>query len=241
MSFPAHCHFWGGVVLTALLLGGCSRQNEASVPAAQGRPLVGDLHPIQGDWVVQRITSDIDSLNPLTLESSDGQMISSQINEGMLQMNNYTLKLEPCLAESYEISPDQLTYTFHLRRDVKWHDGEPFTAADVKFTYDRVQDPKVDAAQLRTYFANIKSCEVLDPYTVRFIATERYFKSLEELGELPIIPEHIFEKGESDFNKHPFARHAIGTGPYRFVRWDTGTTITGIRPVPATRSGSSMR
>jgi len=190
--------------------------------------------PGQGDWVVQRIASDVDSLNPLTLESADGQLISALVNEGMLQMNNFTLKLEPCLAESYEIAPDQLTYTFHLRHGVKWHDGDPFTAADVRYTYDRLQDPKVDAAQLRTYFTNIKSCEVLDPYTVRFTATERYFKTLEELGELQIIPKHILEKGEADFNKHPFGRHPIGTGPYKFVRWDTGsqspwnaTTIIG--------------
>ncbi len=210
----------------AFLLGGCSRQNEASAPAAPGRPLVSDLHPAQGDWVVQRIGSDIDSLNPLTLESTDGQVISSLISEGMLQMDHFTLKLEPCLAESWEISPDQLTYTFHLRHGVKWHDGEPFTAADVKYTYDKVMDPKVDAAQLRTYFTNIKSCEVLDPYTVRFVATERYFKTLEVLGTfLVVVPKHIFEKGDPDFNKHPFGRHPIGTGPYKFVRWDTGAQI----------------
>jgi len=208
-----------------LLLEGCSRQNEAPAPPAQGRPLVSDLHPVQGDWVVQRIDSDIDTLNPVILELANAQVISSQINEGMLQMDNFTLKLKPCLAETWEISPDQLTYTFHLRHGVKWHDGEPFTADDVKYTYDRVQDPKVDAAQLRTYFSNIKSCEVLDPYTVRFNATERYFKSLEELGEMPIVPKHVFEKGEPNFNKHPFGRHPIGTGPYKFVRWDTGAQI----------------
>jgi peptide/nickel transport system substrate-binding protein len=224
MSFPVRFRFLGGVVLTALLLGGCSRQNEAT--PAPGRPLVSDLHPIQGDWVVQRIASDIDSLNPVILESADGQVISSQVNEGMLQMNNFTLKLEPCLAESWEISQDQLTYTFHLRRGVKWHDGEPFTADDVKYTYDKLQDPKVDCPFLRIYFANIKSCEILDPYTVRFTATERYFKTLEVLGtNLVVVPKHILEKGEPDFNKHPFGRHPIGTGPYKFVRWDTGSQI----------------
>lgn len=194
-------------------------------PPAQGRPLISDLQPVQGDWVVQRIDSDPDSLNPIILDSSNGQIVSSEINEGMLQMDNFTLKLEPCLAESWEISPDQLTYTFHLRHGVKWHDGAPFTADDVKYTYDKVQDPKVDCPFLRVYFANIKSCEVLDPYTIRFTATERYFKSLEELGELPIIPKHILEKGEPDFNKHPFGRDPIGTGPYKFVRWDTGSQI----------------
>ena len=225
MSFPAPFRLLGGVILTACLFSGCSRQDEMPKSSAAGRPLLSDLHPVQGDWVVQRIASDIDSLNPITLESADGQVISALVNEGMLQLNNFTLKLEPCLAESYEISPDQLTYTFHLRHGVKWQDGAPFTADDVKYTYDRVQDPKVDCPFLRIYFTNIKSCEVLDPYTVRFIASERYFKTLEMVGELAIVPKHILEKGESDFNKHPFGRHPIGTGPYKFVRWDTGAQI----------------
>jgi peptide/nickel transport system substrate-binding protein len=225
MSFPARLRLLEAVALTTLLLGGCSRQNEPPAPPAQGRPLISDLRPIQGDWVVQRIGADIDSLNPVILESADGQVISSQINEGMLQLNNFTLKLEPCLAETCEISPDQLTYTFHLRHGVKWHDGEPFTADDVKYTYDKVQDPKVDCPFLRIYFTNIKSCEVLDPYTVRFVATERYFKTLEMIGELAIVPKHVFEKGDPDFNTNDFQRHPIGTGPYKFVRWDTGSKI----------------
>jgi peptide/nickel transport system substrate-binding protein len=228
MSFAAHFRSLAGVALMTLLLGGCSRQNEAPAPPpAQGRPLVSDLHPVQGDWVVQRIDSDIDTLNPLTTEAANGQWLSwNVINEGMLQMNNYTLKLEPCLAESWEISPDQLTYTFHLRHGVKWHDGAPFTADDVKYTYDRIQDPKVDAADVRVYFANIKSCEVLDPYTIRFTATERYFKTLEVLGTyIVVVPKHVFEKGDPDFNKNAFGRHPIGTGPYKFIRWDTGSQI----------------
>jgi peptide/nickel transport system substrate-binding protein len=212
----------------ALLLGGCSRQNEAPALPAQGQPPVTDLHPVQGDWVVQQITTDPDTLNPITGQDAYGRMIGyPKICESLLVLDNYTLKLKPLLAESYEISPDQLTYTFHLRHGVKWQDGAPFTADDVKYSYDRVQDPKVDAADKRTYLSTIKSCDVLDPYTVRFTATERYFKTLESLGTdtLPIVPKHILEKGEPDFNKHPFGRHPIGTGPYRFIRWDTGSQI----------------
>lgn len=218
----------GGIIaLVAFLLTGCSRPDEASAPAPQAPKVASDAQPVQGDWIIQRIDSDIDSLNPLIGQAANGQWLSwNVINEGMLQMNNTTLKFEPCLAESYEISPDQLTYTFHLRHGVKWHDGAPFTADDVKYTYDRIQDPKVDAAEMRSYFTTIKSCEVLDPYTVRFVATERYFKTLEVLGTyIVVLPKHILEKGEPDFNKHPFNRHPIGTGPYKFVRWDTGSQI----------------
>lgn len=218
-------HLLGWAILALLLQTGCSRQDHAPSPGQSTR--ADDQTPVQGDWVVQRIDSDVDTLNPLTCQTTNGQWLSwTVINEGLLQMNNYTLKMEPCLAESWEISPDQLTYTFHLRHGVKWHDGEPFTAEDVKYTFDKLMDPKVDAAEVRSYFLNIKSCDILDPYTVRFTATERYFKTLEVLGNfLVIVPKHVLSKGEPDFNKHPFGRHPIGTGPYKFVRWDTGSQI----------------
>jgi len=220
MSFPAPLRLLARATLIALLLAGCSRQSETPISPAQDQPHISDRHPVQ-------IDSDLDTLNPLITQTTNAQWLSwNVINEGMLQMNNYTLKLEPCLAESWEISPDQLTYTFHLRHGVKWHDGASFTAADVKYTYDKLMDPKVDAAPLRIYFSNIKSCEIVDPYTVRFVATERYFKTLEVLGTyLVVVPKHVLEKGEPDFNKHPFGRHPIGTGPYKFIRWDTGSQI----------------
>ena len=229
-------HFWGRMLipvrslplvaslLAVCLLSGCSRPSSEAVPANH-KPQTVTSPPVQGDWVVQRISADIDTLNPITLEAADASAISGQISEGLLQMNNYTLKLEPCLAESWEISPDQLTYTFHLRQGVKWHDGTPFTADDVKYSYDRYQDPKVDAAQHRTYLTSIKSCEIVDPFTIRFTATERYFKTLEVLGGLALVPHHAFEKGDPDFNKNDFGRNPIGTGPYKFVRWDTGSKI----------------
>lgn len=226
MSFPAFLRLSGVAGLFLAALSGCGQKDGASFPTPD-KPLVdySNQMPVLGDWVVQRIAADIDSLNPVILDSADGARISGNINEGLIQMNNFTLKFEPCLAESWEISPDQLTYTFHLRHDVRWHDGEPFTAADVKYTYDRIQDPKVDAASARTYFSTIKSCEILDDYTVRYTATERYFKTLETIGGLAIVPKHVFEKGNPDFNQNEFARHPIGTGPYKFVRWDTGSII----------------
>src|SRR5580658_2865690 len=172
-AFSAHFRFrmpqfvrWP-LAVCLLLLVACSRQ-EDKTPSTTGQPPLATAGPpVQGDWVVQRINSDVDSLNPITGEDTNGAVIRDNlVCEGLLQMNNYTLKLEPCLAESWEISPDQLTYTFHLRHGVKWHDGQPFTAEDVKYTYDKIQDPKTDCAFLRLYFDNIKSCDILDPYTV---------------------------------------------------------------------------
>jgi peptide/nickel transport system substrate-binding protein len=210
------------------VLAGCSKPAEdvkQETPPSQ--PVVEAGPPVQGDWVIKRIDSDIDTLNPITTQIDNAQWLTwNMINEGLLQLNNYTLKLEPCLAESWEISPDKLTYTFHLRHGVRWHDGVPFTADDVKYTFNKLTDPKVDDAPVRSYFTTVKSCEIVDPFTVRFVTTEPYFKMQEVIGTyLVIVPKHILEKGEPDFNKHPFGRHPIGTGPYKFVRWDTGSQI----------------
>jgi peptide/nickel transport system substrate-binding protein len=224
MHLPGFRLFWALTAGTAVLAG-CSRTPSPSAEGAPPPVSVNDSQPMPGDWVVQQIGADPDSLNPIVGTDSTGQMIDSQIFEGLLTMNNFTLKLEPCLAEKWEVSPDQLTYTFHLRHDVAWQDGVPLTAADVKYTYDCVQDPKVDAAPIRSYFTTIKSCEVLDPYTIRFTASERYFKTLEELGTLPVIPQHLLERQGGDFNNAPFNRAPVGTGPYRFVRWDTGSQV----------------
>jgi len=215
-----------GVLLAGWALVGCSRQQDA--PDAKRQAILANPgSPVQGDWIIMRMDSDPDSLNPLLSQTSNANWLDGTvINEGLLQMNPYSLKLEPCLAEAWEISPDQLTYTFHLRHGVKWHDGLPFNADDVKFTFDKLMDPKVDAAPQRSYFTTVKSCEVLDPYTIRFTANERYFKTLEVLGtDMPILPKHAFEHTDPDFNRNPFARHPIGTGPYKFVRWDTGEQV----------------
>lgn len=221
------------LALAILIPAGCSPRGKTSPSQTQAASAsASDQQPVPGDWVIQRIDSDPDTLNPITTESTNGQMISSafgstgRISEGLLQMDDYTLKLKPALAESYEISPDQITYTFHLRHGVRWHDGEPFTADDVKYTFDETMDPKVKAEDIRSYLTTVKSCEVLDPYTVRFTTTKRYFKTLEVLGTfVSIVPKHVLTKGEPDFNKHPFGRHPIGTGPYKFVRWETGSEI----------------
>jgi peptide/nickel transport system substrate-binding protein len=213
-----------GATLMMLMLDACSRAPEASKTSNEQTPAANQGLPVKGDWVVQQIGADPDVLNPITSIDSTAGVINSEIFEGLLQRNNYTLKLEPCLALGCDISPDQLTYTFHLRHGVTWQDGAPFTAADVKFTYDRIQDPKVDDAPVRSYFSTIKSCEVLDPYTVRFTASERYFKTLEIIGGALILPKHVLEN-VADFNNAPFNRNPIGTGPYKFVRWDTGAQV----------------
>ena len=212
------------VVSITWTLAACNRAPQSASSPDGKTTAVDPGLPMPGDWMVQEESADPDVLNPIISTDTTAQMINGEIFEGLIQLNNYTLKFEPCLALSWDISPDQLTYTFHLRHGVTWQDGAPFTAADVKYTYDRIQDPKVDDAPTRSYFTTIKSCEMLDSYTVRFTASERYFKTLEEIGGTSILPKHLLEHA-ADFNNTPFNRSPIGTGPYKFGRWDTGAQI----------------
>ncbi len=187
----------------------------------------GDM-PVDGDWLVNQLGAEPPTLNPVISTDAAASGIDEYIYESLLKRNEKTLELEPVLAERWEISDDHLTYTFHLRKNVSWQDGEPFTARDIQFSFDRIRDPSVDAAHLRNYYQDIDKLEVLDDYTVRFHYRIPYFLALEFCGGIPIVPAHLFKEGQ-DFNKHPIGRGPVGTGPYRFLRWRTGEEIVLVR------------
>ncbi|MEZ0298379.1 MAG: peptide-binding protein [Candidatus Methylacidiphilales bacterium] len=183
---------------------------------------------VTGDWLLRNMSGEPDTLNPILATDVYSDMVFGNIYESLTRQNPKTLKYEAGLAESWEVSEDKLTFTFHLRKDVKWSDGKPFTAADVKYTFDRIKDPKVDAPHLQVYYIDLVSWEALDDYTVRFKASKPYFKFFDMLGGASIIPKHIFDDG-TDFNKHPANRKPIGTGPYVLEKWDTGTQFVITR------------
>lgn len=167
------------------------------------------------------LASDPPTLNPVLAADATSSEVNRYIYESLLNRDNVTLKLKPWLAEGWEVSSDHLTYTFHLRPDVRWQDGVPLTADDVVYTFERIRDPKVDAANLRNYFKDVVDIEKVDERTVRFVYSKPYFKALEILGGATIIPKHLFDDGQ-EFNAHPANRQPVGTGPFRFVEWKTG-------------------
>jgi len=181
----------------------------------------------------------------------------SLVYETLLQydiQNNWRFG-KPLLAEAYpEISPDHLSYTFKIRAGVKWHDGKSFTADDVVFSAKATVCPGVDDASARNFFTDMLNAEVLPGSKVRFTFSKPYFLNDVQLGTLYIVPKHIFDadglldnltlkdligaKGQADpnvkkfaeqFNKHPNNRQPIGTGPFKFEKWDTGKEIRLVR------------
>jgi len=180
--------------------------------------------PVDGDWLIVHLGAEPGTLNPITATDAYSGRVNDYVYESLLRREPKTLELVPVLAESWEISEDRLTYTFHLRKDVRWQDGTPFTARDVLYSFERINDPAVDAAHLRNYYRDIEKLEILDDHTLRYRYRIPYFRALEFCGGIPIVPAHLFKDGD-DFNQHPIGRSPLGTGPYRFVRWDTGKEI----------------
>jgi len=123
------------------------------------------------------------------------------------------LVIEPALAVSWE-TIDDLTWEFQLRDDVYWHDGTPFTAADVKYTLDYILDEDI-GSQYRPYHALIEEVEVIDDHNVRIITEAPHALMLARLSMTQIFAKHYMEEHDTSY----LASNPMGTGPYRFVEW----------------------
>ncbi len=140
------------------------------------------------------------------------------------QLSGDSIEIVPDLAESWEANEDLSEYTFVLKQGVTWHDGEPFTAEDVKFNIDTVLNPENSAAG-RANLASIESVEVVDEQTVRFILTAPFAALPVMLGyNRPIFPKHRLEG--ADFNNPAdFLRDPVGTGPFKYVELVQGSHL----------------
>ncbi|MCB1145409.1 MAG: peptide-binding protein [Leptospiraceae bacterium] len=171
------------------------------------------------------LPSDPVTLNPVLAEDAYSRALTEKIFEGMVARNPETLKYEGRLAHSWEVSKDLLTYKFFLRKDVKFHDGEPFDADDVLFTYEKMMDKNTPNPFTKVYYTDVKSIEATDPYTIIFKMKKPYFKSFEFLGGFEVLPRHIYGKLENFVSNEVNLRNPVGTGPYKFARWKTGQYV----------------
>jgi len=164
--------------------------------------------------------ADAKRLLPMLASDSASASISGHIFRGLTKYNK-NIVLEGDLAESWSISQDGLVITFKLRKDVLWHDGKPFTADDVIFTYNTVINPKVPTPYSSNY-GPVKEVKKIDDYTVRVYYNEPFAPSLEAWG-MGIIPKHVYEGKvltTPEINRNP-----IGSGPYKIKEWVTGQKI----------------
>ena len=148
--------------------------------------------------------------------------VSTKIHEGLLEYD-FDLKPRPGLAESWSVAPDGKTYTFKLRRGVTWHDGKPFTSADVKFSLEEIW--KKLHPRGRVTFGKVTAVDTPDASTVVVRLSEPTPMMLAALSsyESQVLPKHVYEG--KDFTTHPALNAPIGTGPFVFKEWKKGDFI----------------
>ena len=173
-----------------------------------------------GDVYVDSSIGDASILNPVLMSDSASNDICGLVFNGLVKYDK-NIQMVGDLARSWDVSLGGLVITFHLRKNVRWHDGRPFTSDDVLFTYQKLRDPKVHTPY-SSDFDDVESVQTPDPWTVRVTYRKVFAPGLASWG-MGIIPRHVFAKG--DFNAHPANRVPIGTGLYRFKEWKTDQYI----------------
>lgn len=176
--------------------------------------------PDYGDSIVVGAIGEPRTLVPILASDSASGTICGMIFNGLVKYDK-DLNLAGDLAETWSVSEDGLEIIFYLRRGVRWHDGQSFTARDIRFTYERLIDPAIRTPYSGD-FVMVKELQVIDDYTVKMIYKEPFSPGLSSWG-MNIMPEHLL-KGE-DLNNTKFSREPIGTGPYKFKSWYTGEKI----------------
>jgi peptide/nickel transport system substrate-binding protein len=196
--------------------------------AAACTPDSGDSDSGDG-IVVVALPIDVDAFNPLITTTYYGQEIDNHALFTPLVQYDENLQPVPWLAESWQLEGDSAV-VFTLRQDVRWHDGQPVTAEDVKFTFDRAKDPDVASPLLGSVFLkDVASAEVTGPNSIRFAFTRPHAQALEDFWWAP-VPRHVLEGVPvAELRTSPFNRSPVGSGPFRLEEWRAGERIVLAR------------
>ena len=206
---------WILTMLLAMTVLACGPQTPGRAPAGSAAAA-----PAYGDIMVEGSIGDASNLIPLLASDSTSHEIAGLIFNGLIKYDK-DIRIVGDLAESWEISKDGLVITFHLRKGVRWHDGRPFTAADVLYTYQVTVDPKTPTAYAGD-FLKVKKAEALDDWTFRATYDKPFAPALMSWS-VGILPKHLLAGKE--ITTSPLGRRPIGTGPYKFKEWVTGQKI----------------
>jgi len=165
-------------------------------------------------------------LNPIVVPGNLASIFTNKtVFNGLIRFNSKTLNPEGDLAEKWEVAPDGKSITFTLRQGVKWHDGQPFTADDVKFTFDTMLDPKINA-RFRSNIKGVTETVVNSPLSVTLKLTTPLPSLPIQLGyNIHMIPKHVLQGQDINAPKD-FLAKPIGTGPFKFVEATPGSTMT---------------
>lgn len=203
------------IVIVAMFV---ARFNSLSVYFIKEVPTYGGLYS-------HGVVGTIEKINPLFVQDEAENVANKLVYSGLTRTVSAT-EYVPDLAESWAISTDKLTYNFKLKKNIKWHDGEPFTANDVVYTVNLIQNPDTRTS-LSQVWRGVK-VEKVNDYEVKFVLPNAFPEFL-DVANQAILPSHILSSTDpknikvAEFNTDP-----VGTGPYKFVRFDQIGTQTGV-------------
>jgi peptide/nickel transport system substrate-binding protein len=213
------------VLVLSLALAGCSGSSEKGSSGGSEKG---------GGVLIYGKGGDAVSLDPATVTDGESFIVTEQIYETLVEYAKDSMEIKPGLAEKWDISPDGLKYTFHLREGVKFHDGTDFNADAVVKNFQRWAKSKDEAkfAYYASMFGGfegdeghvIKEVKAVDDKTVEFTLARPQAPFLKNLAMSPfaIASPAAIDKG--DFGKNP-----VGTGPFKFKSWKTGDTIEIVK------------
>lgn len=191
-----------------------------------------DTQPVYGGTFIYAKNGPPITLDPALTKETESTVIADNIFDGLVQQRAGKIAIDPCLAKSWDISKDGKIYTFHLRDGVKFHDGTPFTAGSVLFSFERQGNPKhpfhgkADFDFWRSFNMDniIKSIKAPNDSTIIFTLTspDATFLNILSMNFLQIVSPEAMKKFGPDAYKNP-----VGTGAFKFVSWNSdGSVVT---------------
>jgi len=217
--------------LGALALGCSSPGNDSPHGAARTAAADTATGPVDGGRLVIGVQQEPEILSEILNSMATNIMVCNLIFSKFVKYND-RYELIPDLIEEIPtvenggVSADHLQYTYHLRKDARWHDGLPVTSRDVRFTYEIIMDPRVNV-ESREGWDVVKSLETPDDHTVVFHLARPYpdFAS-ETFYDESVLPEHLLRDYRgARFQSAPFHRAPVGSGPFRFESWVPGSHL----------------
>ncbi len=217
--------------LMALLLMSCSQQRN------EGTANFNQTYPSEaGGTLVDAMSGEPSGLIAMIAGESSASTIASNIFNSLLKYDK-NLELTGELAQSWDVSADQKTITFHLKPNLKWADGKPLSSEDVLFTWQLVTDDKTRTPYGADYKL-VKKAEAPDPETFKVTYAQPYAPALDSWSGLHILPKHLL--AGQDINNTPFARNPVGSHYYQLDQWKKGESISLKRNVNATQGQAKI-
>lgn len=219
------------LVLCLFLPFSCGGGGEVRESAEAGEDTLSSSEPVRGGRLIIGVQQEPEMLSEILNAMATNNLVCNLIFSKFVKYDE-SLHLVPDIIEAIPsienggISEDHLSYTYRLRKDAYWHDGQPVTSADVKFTYEIIMNPRVNV-ESREGWDSVELVETPDDHTVVFHLKHPYPDFVgETFYDESVLPKHVLESDTGEeFHSSKFHHRPIGSGPFKFKQWMNGSHL----------------